>query len=808
MSEGGWFGAKKQIDARSENKDDSITESRENHGYKRHGQDKRKFDDHKKGPKQYGEFGNRPQRFASDIQSVPKLDRPGGLRQNGRQETPMPGKHWKDNRDRTPVNTGLKVEMPNGKKFEFGFKKATMEPVNPNPKQQPQPQEEPKLPVITVGGGSGFRIDRANGAKIEIGEKEEKMKELSEKPRHVRERSTFDVHVAGQAKFSMKRLHAMMEAYEQKVYKNNKPPPLERKTPGYLIIMDLVNTMRNPDKAYVRTGGGRHYPSGNVDPSNVKLVVQDADRFVSNRLEKATNLWNSKSDRAFALEVTEILNKVTNASTRNQVRALENLLRRELWTPTPEEIEEERSRGWDQDPMDREGRIDFIVEKMTDKAVKEQGFTKIYADLTRMLRPEIKDKIREKNSNTVQDYIYTPSTDESDSIVSLGTSRFMAFLHNVGIYENTSEVVQKLWEMVGQIEKNMNVYLIEMFSVFVMSSTKESCQKLAAAQFQTDSDEPQTGQAVFDRFIALEEAKLPNRIHFMIKDVHEKLDEYLLGKVIKKVAVTTETKKNYKSMVRNAFSLFEEIDGAPRSPETRECMKGCTISPSDFLFACMEIFPDYSKSHHIFCDFICFGLKMMNMRYRDLEKTMIRALHTYKEGVADDCPPLWTMTADLLYTMIIQKVIDVSSVKSIRKQFPDNAQSWSPGNSMKWFLYDIHDFHTSVRLSEDWLRLGDRKEMTEIRDALTMPDRLDKLTADSPVSKLTVVAFVRSVGCSLGTVTSISQLMKWRPFINKINEKGLGEIFCDEMSYILDEKADFECEDVLLSMNESGDVTV
>lgn len=158
--------------------------------------------------------------------------------------------------------------------------------------------------------------------------------------------------------------------------------------------------------------------------------------------------------------------------------------------------------------------------------------------------------------------------------------------------------------------------------------------------------------------------------------------------------------------------------------------------------------------------------------------------------------------------MIIQKVIDVSSVKSIRKQFPDNAQSWSPGNSMKWFLYDIHDFHTSVRLSEDWLRLGDRKEMTEIRDALTMPDRLDKLTADSPVSKLTVVAFVRSVGCSLGTVTSISQLMKWRPFINKINEKGLGEIFCDEMSYILDEKADFECEDVLLSMTESGDVTV
>ena len=97
---------------------------------------------------------------------------------------------------------------------------------------------------------------------------------------------------------------------------------------------------------------------------------------------------------------------------------------------------------------------------------------------------------------------------------------------------------------------------------------------------------------------------------------------------------------------------------------------------------------------------------------------------------------------------------------------------------------------------------GDAAGMTEIRDALDMPNRLSTLTEDTPISKLIVVAFARSVFASLGPVTSIDQLMKWKPFINKIVEKGLAEVFCDEMSYVLDENADFSVEDVLASMTD------
>ena len=544
-----------------------------------------------------------------------------------------------------------------------------------------------------------------------------------------------------------------------------------RMTKGLLILKELMTRKGSGFGSSSR--GGRHWKRGG--PRKAAFVELGKDRFVTSKFEKNQGTWNPLSDRAFKNDITETLNKLTEKNIREQVQKVAECLERPIWQPTEEEIRNEvgdKTDGFR--PMTREERESFVMTRIIDKAVKEHAFNRIYANVVKAL-DVLRDRIVDFNQQKLYDFIANPSDNESDTLVATGHAKLMALLIDVS-WKKYMDVLDVLIEKIEYDENpGSPPVVIEMFRDFVMTGGEIMCKTI-----QERADEHE----FFRRFLdCMNREGIPSRILFMFVDVKEKVDEWLSG-IAPSPTIEQEVRSDGQavSQVRSAYSSYLETPGYPYSPETAECFRLCRIPALDFLTACMEIFPDQAGDHYSFCQFICFGLAEKRSSPVGCKRCLVTAAAGYRKGGVDlDCPDIWNNMADLMYLMIIKKIIDKADAIEVTKEFP-SAAPWDWENGMKWFLYDYYDFHTAADVDRAW--------SLEVRNALQLPRKLMKSCGKIPLSKLIVVGSVRSM-CELVAAKASASPDEFATWQNLIRDmvKNYGTIVEDELRFAIEQNA-------------------
>ena len=545
------------------------------------------------------------------------------------------------------------------------------------------------------------------------------------------------------------------------------------------MLKEILREIENP------TSHG-HRSRHRGPPRTASLREHSENRFQSYKFQKNDGEWNPLSDIAFKLDITQRLNKLTEQNIREQTEGLREWLAKPLWVPTPEEIANEvGDSGQKLIPMTLEDRVEFITQTILNKGVNEVFFAKMYAVLVRELGGAVKDRVVKTNETTLYDFVANPSDNERDAQVAGGHIRFMALLLDL----HWQEYIDVLDRLIEKIETDGNAVLIEMFRDFVFTGGKDVCRAI---------EERAEEQQFFARFSKCQDRPgLAKRLYFMFTDVNEKLEEWI-GDAAPKVVHEEQGVENSEGMrqVRNAYSLFAEMPGAPFAPETQECMRDCRLSGREFLSGCLSIFPDQAGDHTTFCSFVSYGVGVKNVSREAIKQGIWAAIEEYKQGVELDCPTIWNMLSDLIYFMIIRGVIDLGVAKDIKSRFPAVDRPWDWENGMKWFLYDCHDFRRAARIGNAW--------SPEIKDALSMPDTLKSGVQIRQFSRLVVVAIMRSIfeivlaaaESSKSAVTPDS-FRQWSGLINKVSQR-FSAVVEEEFAWAAEQNAfRFTLEDIV-----------
>ena len=506
--------------------------------------------------------------------------------------------------------------------------------------------------------------------------------------------------------FSLEALHEIFIDFDKERHKTS-INTLKRSS-GYIILKNYIYELKHHDQ----NKKGSSKPKYTSKPSGpVQFVQLNKERMLPSKMKKQADAWDGKSDDAFKLEFNQTLNKLT-ASNINEAINIFNRLKKEN--------------------ANNKERIGYMVDTFVEKASKEKAFAQLYSTFTEKCQT-FKEEIIRKTIEDFSTVVANPGSDDDEISLSifLGTGSFFGALSNKGLIEN-QDIFDSIEELMNKIQNEIKnpksvklEHLVEIMKAYFISAG-ENITKLI------HKEKPKIWTK-FDE--AMKTDGLNKRLYFFFVDVCEKRDEWISGVPIQTKSFTEVSKASDENLaiVRNLYANYQDSGNVEKY----------SISSSDFISAAMDYLPDQSKAHIHYGNFVALSVSQQNNgKNDDIKNALISSIQRYKNfDIANDCPMIWNMLSDFINQLLLRKVINVNIADELHILYPP-CQPYQSENSMKWFLYDYHDFHEPIDIGSGW--------SYEIRDSLNMPRNIDNPKFNFKVSKLTTISLIRSVLEKLG----------------------------------------------------------
>lgn len=518
---------------------------------------------------------------------------------------------------------------------------------------------------------------------------------------------------------------------EWKKLDNETFSPFPIRSKGYIILKNYVlDTDKESQFSSSRSPRGRQNQGRGKRPQFVHstsvatLVELNKNRFTSTQLEKNIGEWDETSEEAFKININQILNRLTPKNMDQSIN----------------EIKEQISIKKDQ-AKDRE---QFVAKTLVDKATKEQSFSDLYAQFTSKCSENFIEKVVKLNHSSINDSIVNPGSenDELQALICNGSAKFFASLANFNL--ETEESIYDIISFILTELKNKGTphsHHVEMLNSFYLNISPEVANKIDEI---FDNDEVWT---VIDQIMNI--PTLKKRLYFLLLDIKEKRDGFRQNQNDSQdtnKTVNDQSSKENMNKVRGAFSSYLESYSLP----------DIDMTSRDFLFSALDIFPDETKAYFDFCQFIASELKSMHAQKNDTTKILLDKVQKFKEqSIEKECPNIWANISTLINMLLLEDLINLDRANEIHKKFPEPV--WDFSNSMKWYIYDFHDFSKAIHVT---------KWPLELSDALSLPERLDNLNSkDFLMSRLICVALIRSLYQKFKDLDKINfhNFSKWKP---------------------------------------------
>lgn len=542
---------------------------------------------------------------------------------------------------------------------------------------------------------------------------------------------------------------------ELKKLNNSNTPGYEmkRKSKGFIILMNFYQEIKNPEQ--FRSSGKYSKKRFNKSSGDAKLIELNPDRFTTTKLEKNAGLWDETSDEAFTMRVNQILNGLTAQKLDEALRGLEESL---SVTGNPELVDMSKPR------MNQEEKIKYIADIIVKKASSELAFADIYSKLSAKCSNELRTSIVTRTNTDFYEFLYNPGDPDSeeDSLNACGTAKFFGALISQKVVDHGSSLTAFETLISKLHSQDMHPQFVEMTKDFVLAAGKDFSLFI-------NKDHPEL-------FKLLDQCKnnpgLKARLRFLLKDVIEQRDEWIYGKRAPRAQVVQVDDKpsdlrEAQAQIRSAFSSFVEGD----TPHL-------TIQSRDFLRAAIDLLID-QKEIYSYCSFVASMLLTMKTNpLKDIQNVMCQKLKEFvTQNIEKDCPKIWNNISDLIYTLILNHLITKDNARHIKQEFPDHGKNWNPENGLKWYITDYLDFYEPISLDKYW--------PPELHDVLQMPKTIKQPKDNMKMSRLIVVAMIRSISAILSTDRiELSDFDKWKPLLKEAFSK-YENIFSEEMDALL-----------------------
>jgi hypothetical protein len=474
----------------------------------------------------------------------------------------------------------------------------------------------------------------------------------------------------------------------------------ERRSRGYITLVNLYQEMQTGSTAG-RQSGSRHapYPRGR---SAATLLESHSGSFFGTAALKTAGEWDARSYEAFELNATRAFNSLTKDKLTDVIARITAAIH--------------------DNPSEEVKRRDFVFTQLVRKAEQEASYAQLHAQfVVNCTEPGLQEAIVREANRRFEDAVLNPGSSEAGFELCAGSARFLGALAALEGEDSPTSPLEPLFK---KLQSGVHVPFVEMTKAFV---------EMAGQRFARTVD-PRRWRLLED-LSGLPE--LDSRLRFMVRDVLELRDHWVLGLSLKRARVAAVVSSDaHLAALRSALVDFGEDDS--RFPEVK-------LTGEELLRAAMRLLPDQGKEGQFFAYFVCQALTRRNYRV----ETPV-AVAIVREGVRGyvaeqmdhDTRGLWQMMSMLVAEMMLRSVISLEQAKTIHIEFPDHNADWDPQNDLKWYIDDFHYFDSAVRSS------GPGQFPREIYDALQLPDMVDHRPAHAlrgRVTRLIAVGIVRSV---------------------------------------------------------------
>ncbi|OHT13963.1 hypothetical protein TRFO_15732 [Tritrichomonas foetus] len=512
---------------------------------------------------------------------------------------------------------------------------------------------------------------------------------------------------------------------------------IPRKSRGFIALQNYLKEMESGNTT---TNYNNYNKNKSQSQGKVATYVEVAETsYQPTIFRKNINEFDYNSDEAYQMNVNQMFNRLTS-------------------TQIDQVIEELMPK------LNSSDRLRYAIDTFVSKASQEKNFAKVYAEFVTKLHSANKNQdfvngVLAQARDNFGDCILNPGDEnsEADSELCCGQATFLASLVKNGLVNDGTSSLNKLFENLKT--EDVHPHYIEMLfnfvkaagPEFVRNESKETWEKLTKLVQRQD---------------------IRNRLHFLLLDIQEIVENWLNGKDIK----SDELKKNpetSKSLVRNGFASFLEND----KDIPNEVV---SLRSQDFFSGSMLCFPDIDDAYD-FSYYQCFVLKKQKgFNKGDIIDILNKSIDSYIEQSLDsDCPHLWENFSTLLCQLMINSMISLEDARAIHANIKTSPE-WDPLNDLKYFIHDNHDFSEAIEIQNNALPL-------EICEALKMPITINnKKLTNLRMSRIVAVAVVRSAFYQFRKQNCPQNGMQnWKvPLSNafKKQEKAFREAVDDEIS--------------------------
>lgn len=591
------------------------------------------------------------------------------------------------------------------------------------------------------------------------------------------EKTPFDIK-----KKESKKLELAFREYSPDVLKeigkkmgNIKLSAIHKRSKGFIMLLSFHNEVKNPE-AHKTQGGKYSRKKYSRTPNEAQLVELNPDRFTSTKHEKNAGLWDETSNEAFKMAVNHTLNGITEAKIDQALNTIQERLRLHV------DDQEEQMDTEEEKKMTLQDKYNYVASVIVQKASSELAFAAIYSQLTAKCPPFLRDPIVQKTISDFYEYCYNPCNPalEEESLFARGSAKFFGALTSTGVIakDNFLPAFELLISKLHGSEEIHPQY-VEMSKELVLASGANFCKSIA--------DE---AKVLWEYFDEVKDRKgLKPRLRFLLKDVVDQRDEWVLGITAQRVAIEDEKLGSNENQTKVRFAYSSYMDGdSPR----------IDLKSRDFLRACLDLLPD-QKDNYSFCQFIVFMLTPMKPKVvTDVCNVICDKVSWFRSSnIEKDSPKIWNNVSDMIMTLILGHLLTRECARQIRREFPDKGSTFDPDNAMKWYLNDYHMFYEPIKLEKgQW--------PNEIINALQMPNTIKNPPQTMQLSRLTVVALIRSIGSVIANESNdkVHVLQKWKSLLRIAHDK-FESVFNDEITILIDTlKLSFQTHDVIAFLSD------
>ncbi|OHS93584.1 hypothetical protein TRFO_40145 [Tritrichomonas foetus] len=526
---------------------------------------------------------------------------------------------------------------------------------------------------------------------------------------------------------------------------------------GYTILMNYVLESGNerPSSRPLSKLKGHKKTNFTHSTSAAELVELNPDRFIPTHLSKTIGQWDETSDKAFRIKVNQTLNSLTRKTMSISLENLKQLI--SVVSQSPPEQGQPKN-------MTLQERSDFVIKALVDKATKEQSFSDLYANFTALTDPEFQSHVIKMNNNALNDSIMNPGSedDEESSLICNGSAKFFSSLAKIHLIEDQDlyDIVKALTDELKTRETPHPTH-VEMIHSFYLNIGQEIANLL-------EKFLPEMWESIEQ---CMRSPTLKKRFYFLLVDVIEKRDKWIKNIQTKEQVSqkSAQSSTDHMNNVRGAFSTYMDSYSIPE----------INLKSRDFFYASMDIFPDQSKNNFDFCEFICGALHQMKAQHKDIKTVLTNRVSRFRDQkIENECPYFWANVSTLINMLLIKKLLSLHEAKDIHNNFPEKI--WNYENSLKWYIHDYHTFADPIYLSPN-----DQWPM-EIMDALAMPQNIDNLPPEIPMSKLITVSLIRTLNQKFRKYERVDlhSFSRWKSYLIIANERYL-ELLRTEIDYLL-----------------------